>query len=129
MKKRIFFYIFGFTFFILALLILRPVTIPSDPADCLVAEGKVVYIFEGGPQDINFRLEGDKTMYYINRGMDYGLNIDSLRNQLMGNDITIRYPKHWTLLDPKGRNKHLSILEFNGKELFNEIELIKNKKG
>ena len=128
MKSRIIFITSGVLILTLAALTLRPVYIPDDPAECLVAKGKVAHIFEGGPQDINIRLEGDPTMYYINRGMNYGLEMDSLKELLIGNHVTIRYPKHWTLLDPNGTVKHLSILEFNGKELFNEIEIIKSKK-
>ena len=128
MKKRLIFITLGMSLLVLAALTLRPVTIPDDPADCLIAEGKVKHVFEGGPQDINIRLEGDPTMYYINRGMQYGLKLDSLKELLTGNQVTIRYPKHWTLLDPNGKVKHLSILEYNGEEIFNEIEIIKMRK-
>lgn len=118
----------GSILFILATLTLRPVNIPKDAKECLVAEGKVVSIYEGGIKDVSFRLEGDKTMYYINRGLEQGLDLEDLKEQLMGQNVTIRYPKHWTLLDPDNRVKHLCILEFEGKELYNEIEMVYGKK-
>lgn len=122
------FIILGILLFILATLTLRPVHIPKDAKDCLVAKGKVTKVFEGGVKDVAFRLEGDKTMYYINRGLEQGLVLEELQDMLIGNYVTIRYPKHWTLLDPNNRTKHLSILEYNGKELYNEIDLLYSKK-
>lgn len=124
MKRTYLFVFIGMCFLIFASMIFRPVSIPEDPSELLVAEGQVVKIFEGGTHDIAFRLKGDKTMYYINRGMEYGLNLEELQNELTGNNVTIKYPEHWTLLDPKNRVKHLCILEYNGKELFNEIKLV-----
>ena len=56
-----------------------------------------------------------------NRGLERGLNLEELQKELIGNNVTIRYPKHWTLLDPNNKIKHLSVLEYNGKEIFNEI--------
>ncbi len=128
MKKE-YVYVFSIILlFVLAGMTLRPVNIPNDAKDCLVAEGKVIKIFEGGTKDVAFRLEGDKTLYYINRGLEQGLNLEELQNELIGNNVIIRYPKHWTLLDPNNTIKHLSILEYNGKEIYNEIKLIQNRR-
>ena len=129
MKKKYIFIFLGFIFFILAAMIFRPVIVPKNAKDCLVAEGKVVRVFEGGIHDVAFRLEGDKTLYYINRGLEQGLVLEDLQKELIGNRVTIRYPKHWTLLDPKNRTKHLSILEYNGREIYNEIQLVHFNKG
>ena len=133
MKKHHFYVILIFLLFVLAAMTLRPVIVPKDAKDCLVAKGKVVKVFEGGVKDVAFRLEGDNTMYYINRGLEHGLNLEELQQELTGNHVTIRYPKHWTLLDPNNKVKHLSILEYNGREIYNEIELYrirrKNRKG
>ena len=122
MKKHYIYVALVFILLAFAAMTLRPVIVPKDAKDCLVAQGKVVKVFEGGVKDVAFRLEGDKTMYYINRGLEHGLNLEELQKELIGNNVIIRYPKHWTLLDPKNRIKHLSILEYNGKEIYNEIE-------
>ena len=129
MKKKYVYIFLCLLFFTLAAMIFRPVSIPKDAKDCLVVEGKVVRIFEGGPNDVNLRLEGDKTTYYINRGLEYGLVLEDLQKELTGNNVTIRYPKHWTPLDPNNKMKHLCILEYNGKEIFNEIELVHSSNG
>jgi len=122
MKRKHLYITLVILFFALAFATLRPVNIPSDASECLVAEGRVIKVFEGGVNDVAFRLEGDETMYYINRGLEQGLILEDLQQELTGNNITIRYPKHWTLLDPNNKIKHLSILEYNGKDIYNEIE-------
>lgn len=122
MKKHHIYVALIFILLALAAMTLRPVIVPKHASECLVAEGKVVKVFEGGVNDVAFRLEGDKTMYYINRGLEHGLNLEELQKELIGNNVIIRYPKHWTLLDPNDKVKHLSILEYNGREIYNEIE-------
>ena len=128
MKKTLIWPAIGVLFFILVFTTLRPVHIPDNPEELLVDSGRVIAIHEGGENDVVFRLENNKTRYYINRGLEYGLVLEDLQRDLIGNDITIRYPKHWTLLDPSNRIKHMSILEHNGQELFNEIDLIKESR-
>ncbi|MEM9548058.1 MAG: hypothetical protein AAGA77_18905 [Bacteroidota bacterium] len=117
----------GLFFIALFALVLRPVHIPENPDDCLVAKGKVIGIYEAGEHDVVFKLEDSKTRYYINRGLEQGLVLKELQKKLIGNTIVIRYPKHWTPLDPNNTTKHLSILEFEGQELYNEIDLIHNR--
>jgi hypothetical protein len=129
MTKKYLFIFIGLLFVILAAMIFRPVIVPKDAKDCLVVEGKVVSVFEGEIKDVAFRLKGDKTLYYINRVLEQGLVLEDLQKELTGNRVTIRYPKHWTLLDPKNRTKHLCILEYNGREIFNEIKLVHSGNG
>lgn len=124
MKKEHIFLMLGFLLLILGFMTLRPVHIPRNVNECLVAKGKVVRIYEGGIKDVAFRLEGNKTTYYINRGLEQGLDLTKLQKELLGNNVTIRYPKHWTLLDPDNKIKHLSVLEYNGNEIYNEIDML-----
>ena len=74
MKRKHIGLILASPFFILFLMIFRPVPIPDDAKECLVVEGIVKKIFEGGTNDIAFRLEGNNTVYYINRGLEQGTN-------------------------------------------------------
>ena len=117
--------IIGVCFLVLAILIFRPVPIPENAEDCLVAEGKVTQIFEGGVKDVVFMLENDETTYYINRGLELGLNLEDLQNTLIGNKVTILYPDYWSPLIPNSTSRHLTILEYNGKDIYNEIEWVK----
>ena len=67
--------------------------------------GIVTAIYEGGVKDAVFKLEDDKTNYYINRGLENGLDLKMLKSELLNNKITLWYakgmvknPRHMTRL-------------------------------
>lgn len=104
-------------------MIIRPVPIPSDEKELLVIEGTVAEIYEGGVKDVNFRLkEFPNKVFYFNRGLENGLDLNDLKSKLLDQKITIKYPKYWTPLAPNNRTKHASILEFNGEVLYSELK-------
>ena len=103
----------------LCAMIFRPV--PLLPEDELqVAEGKIERIFEGGTKDIVFKLRDSDKTYYINRGIEQGYSITDLRANLIGREVTIKYPEYWSLLS--GGSRHLSKLEYRGEVVFSEFD-------
>ena len=104
----------GFVFF-------RPVPIVNEEK-ALVVEGTVTSIREGGEKDIVFYLKDHPTRFYINRGLENGLDLETLRNELLGKRVTIKYPKYWTPLDWNNEVKHLSKLETKDTVWFNELK-------
>jgi hypothetical protein len=112
---------FAVLFALAFVLIFRPVPIVEEE-DALIKKGIVTDIFEGSEKDIVFILKDCKTKFYINRGMERGLSIESLKKELINNEVVIKYPKYWTPLDWNGKIKHASKLEFRGKILFNELK-------
>ena len=112
--------LFLFGFLGVAVLIFRPVPIPEEE-DCLIATGTVVQIYEAGVKDVVFRLKDQARSFYINRGLERGLDLAKLRGQLINQEITIKYPKYWTPLDPGNATRHVSKIEFNGETIFTEI--------
>jgi len=107
-------------FFILGLYFFRPVPIVEEK-DAITVTGIVVDIYEAGVKDVVFRLSGDKVIYYVNRGLEQGLNIDSLKRKLVGNQAVFKYPDYWSPLDRGNKIRHLSKVEFNNEVLFNEL--------
>lgn len=91
------FYSIGVLFFIIAIAIFRPVPIVAE-SQAIVQTGVVDHIYEGGEKDVVIRLQGHQRRYYINRGLENGLEIQNLRDRLIGNEVVIKYPKYWTLL-------------------------------
>ena len=115
------FIIFSLLVLVFAVLIFRPVpTVTANEA--LVTQGVVTDIYEGGVHDIAFRIENDETVYYINRGLEQGLELAQLERQLMGKEITINYPDYWTPLDWNDKIKHISRVEINGQVIFSELK-------
>ncbi|SKB31404.1 hypothetical protein [Daejeonella lutea] len=104
----------------IGLLTFRPVPILPENA-LVVFKGKVVEIYEGGVNDVNFKIEGRDELFYINRGLEKGLNLQELKAQLINQKITVKYPDHWTLLNFNKRNIHISKIEYLGETLFTEV--------
>ena len=123
--KKIIFISVTFLLFIAGILIFRPVPIISEDK-AVVVEGVVSEIHERGVKDIVFKLKGDNTAYYINRGLEHDLTIEGLKEKLVGNHVILKYPKYWTPLDWNNKIRHISKVEFNNDVLFNEF--IINKK-
>ena len=109
--------------FIGAVSILRPVPIPDDSSDCHELIGEVITIGEGGEKDILFVVEGSSTRFYINRGLEMGIDFQEVYKKTVGQKVTFLYPDYWTPLDPKNKIRHVSkvILE-NGEVLYTEIK-------
>ena len=83
--------------------------------------GIVKEVKESGTNDISFILEDVDIHFYINRGEEKGLSIQSLTQRLSGKEVEIMYPTYWTLLDPMGKIKHVSRLSIDEEVLFNEL--------
>ncbi|MGO3182304.1 MAG: hypothetical protein ACTIJ9_05670 [Aequorivita sp.] len=111
----------GLIVLITAVLVLRPVPIVSE-GKAITEKGIVLDIYDGGGSDIVFRLEDNERKFYINRGLQAGLELNSLRERLIGNQIVLKYPKYWTPLDWNNKIKHISKVEFNNEIVFNEFK-------
>lgn len=106
----------------MGVLIFRPVPIPDDEQDCLSVKGIVTQIHEGGDKDIVFKLQGFDKTFYINRGLERGLDVKKLRAELTNKEIVVMYPQYWTPLDPGNSIRHISKIECDGKNIFTEID-------
>ncbi len=101
-------------------MVIRPVPMLPEK-DLVVITGKVVEIYEGGVKDVNLRLEGRSELFYVNRGLERGLNLQELKAQLIKEYITIKYPDHWSLVNFNESNLHISKIEHRGKTVFTEV--------
>lgn len=79
--------------FIFMLLTFKPVPITTED-HCHQVEGIVTDIFEAGAKDVVIKLRGDDNTYYINRGLQQGLDLMEKRNKLIQNQVQILYPKY-----------------------------------
>ena len=70
-------------FFVLCLFIFRPVSITLEEK-CEVVVATVTGIFEGGENDIVFTLKDMKGWFYVNCGLESGMNLDDLQYRLVG---------------------------------------------
>lgn len=121
MKTRSWIILVALVFLGLGILVVRPVPIP-DEKDCLRLTGTVSDVYEAGVKDVVFKLQGLDRTFYINRGLEKGLDLTQLRADLTNQEIVILYPKYWTPLDPGNSVRHITKIECNGKTVFSEID-------
>lgn len=106
---------------VVAVLIFTPVPIVRE-SKALVEIGRVTEIYANPGNDVIFKLEGTSRRFYINRGLENGLDLQYLKQRLVGKTIVVKYPKYWTPLDWDNTVRHISKLEFEGEVLFNELK-------
>jgi len=93
-----------------------------QPDDVIEITGVVTKIEEGSGFDIVISLENDSHYYYINRGLEHGLQLDALRDELLHKKVTL-YPIHrWTIFTRDRIMGHISKLMIQNRVIFNEIQ-------
>ena len=110
---------------IIAVLIFRPVPIVSE-SKAISEIGIVKEIYSNKGNDVIFIMLNTDRKFYINRGLENGLELNNLKEKLIGNSIVMKYPKYWTPLDWNNSIRHLSKVEFKNEIIFNELKADKN---
>ena len=110
---------------IIAVLIFRPVPIVSE-SKAISEIGIVKEIYSNKGNDVIFVMLNTDRKFYINRGLENGLELNNLKEKLIGNSIVIKYPKYWTPLDWNNSIRHISKVEFKNEIIFNELKADKN---
>lgn len=112
---------FSLIILIIAVLIFRPVPIVTE--DKTISENGIVSeIYSNKGNDVIFVMENTERRFYINRGLENGLELNILKEKLIGNSIVVKYPKYWTPLDWNNSIRHISKVEFNDEIVFNELK-------
>ncbi|WP_338732641.1 hypothetical protein [Mangrovimonas cancribranchiae] len=102
---------FGFIF-IKSLFVDDTITVDS----CVTEREKITKISKGTSNDIVFEAaSGDK--YYINRGLDHGLNLDSLNAKVLNKTVTLHLAKLWL-----GTSEHIAQLQVDNKIIYTEFD-------
>ena len=115
--------------FVIGICFIGSVLIPAllvSEDKTIEAKGVVYKVYEAGDKDIVFKLENNDTSFYINRGIELGLKINDLEQELMGKEIVIKYQNYRTILNWYSKSKHISKVEFKDKIIFNEFKNIIN---
>ena len=85
-----------------------------QPEDCEVVEFTIKRITEGSTYDIVFH--NTNNYYYINRGLEQGLNLDSLNAKVLNKTVTLHLPK---LLF--GTAEHIAKMALGDEIIFTEF--------
>ena len=110
---------------IIAVLIFRPFPIVSE-SKAISEIGIVKEIYSNKGKDVIFIMLNTDRKFYINRGLENGLELNNLKEKLIGNSIVMKYPKYWTPLDWNNSIRHISKVEFKNEIIFNELKADSN---
>ena len=87
------------------------------PEECYVQTETIISIKEDSSFDIVFSdMHGDH--YYINRGLEIGLNLDSLNVKVLNKTVTLHLPK---LLGGLVTSEHIAQLQVGEEIIFTEF--------
>lgn len=118
--RRFTFIFLGIAFVVFLAYSFKPVTtVQSD--DCVLISGKIVSIKEGKSNDIQIRLENDSHYYYINRGLEKGINLAQLSSKVLNKTVTLYCPNRWTIVNPDGIVPHITKMEKGTTVVYNEL--------
>lgn len=93
----------------------------TKEADCITLSGTIAEIYEAGDKDIVIKLDGHNEHFYINRGLERGLDLNELTQTLKGREIEIKYPRKMRLMSPANSSAHILEMKFQGQPLFSEF--------
>jgi len=82
----------------------------------------VTDIYLGSGNDIYFKLKEVERPFYINRGTELGLYLDSLNNTVLNKRVILHSIKRWTPLTTNKIHPHISKLVVDKDIIFNEIK-------
>ncbi len=105
-------------FALLVLAFLSCIISNPRPEDCKIVEVKIGDLSEGGVNDIVFHSNnGDR--FYINRGLEQGLNLEDLNNLVVNKSVTLHLAK---VLGGRVVSEHISQLALNDSIIYTEFK-------
>jgi len=110
-----------FTLFIglISFLSLSLRTVPSPtPENCSSVEGIVEEVYSPCCQDIFLKLKNSENLFYINRGLEMGIKLDQMKNDLLDQTVHLLQIDHWTPLDPGAHTNSLAQIQLDGQVYF-----------
>lgn len=98
---------------VFAFFAIGPVDISKS--NCQVREGIVERISEAASYDVVVKLQDDDAIYYVNRGLERGLELDDLKTQLEGKKVKLWHAKSWHIT-----GGHITQLEADKQIIYTE---------
>ena len=94
--------------------------VPSPtPENTVKIKGKVAAVSSPCCNDIVLSIEGDHHVYYINHGVDLGIEASDWHEMMKGLEVELTYVlTRWNPFNAKGRHRPLSGVEFEQQSLF-----------
>jgi len=82
--------------------------------------GIVTAVYASDTKDVIFKISGSKVSFCIKKHLKKSLDLNELKEKLVGKKVTIWYNDCWTPLDP-GSKKQIAELSFDDGLLYSEL--------
>lgn len=92
-----------------------------NPDSAYQVTAEVVGIRQSSSYDIFFKLKDVEQPLYINRGAEQGLSVDDLKTTLLGQQVTFRMPRYWSILTMLSGSNHIAQVEYQGELIYDEM--------
>ena len=109
--------LFSIIAFILLLAFSSCIIQNPKPDECEIITAKIIKITKGPSYDIVFHDDGTE-YYYINRGLERGLNLDSLNAKVLNKTVTLHLAKVLGCII----SEHISQLAIGNEIIFTEFD-------
>ncbi|WP_425076689.1 hypothetical protein [Psychroserpens sp. S379A] len=117
MKRLFVIFLFAAIFTLTSCIINNP-----KPEDCVIKTVKIIKITEGGVNDIVFHDDGTD-FYYINRGLEKGLNLDTLNAKVLNKTVTLHLAKVLGGIT----SEHISQITLDDDIIYTEFSFVTSK--
>ena len=89
---------------------------------CKKISGIVTAVYEDGAKDAVFKLQGQKSVFYITKGFEKAFSLNSLLEKLKGKEVSIVYTDNWNPLGSIGESRSISELSVDQELLYFEFQ-------
>lgn len=91
--------VLGAAILVLLVMALTPVPRPT-PDRCYTVSGRLTSVTSPGGLDVSLWIEGDEHRYYINRGVERGIDVAAWHQRLQGKQVQLKViRRNWSPLD------------------------------
>ena len=98
-----------------------PISVTRD--NSIVFNTMVYKVSEGSENNVILKLDNGSGIYYINHGLQKGLNLDTLQKQLVNQQVTVLYLKSSLVsgFSPVASTKYITEVRLGEKVIYTEL--------
>lgn len=102
-------------------LVFRPISVSRD--NSIVINTTVEKVSEGSEDNVIFKLNNTSGIFYINHGLQKGLNLDTLQMELQNREVTVLYLKSnfFSGFSPVKGTRYITELKLGTKVIYSEL--------
>ena len=115
-KSTIVYMILAFCVGFFGLLAITTLIKDPVPEKCAIETKTIISISGVASEDIVLK-DSNGDNYYINRGLERGLNLDSLNAKVLNKTVTLHLPKLWL-----GTSEHVAQLAIGDEIIYTEFD-------